>query len=896
MGWFSGLGGSFVAGVARGLEGGLEKSRELQEEQILRQQGRMETEGLALLRERRKKTQDLTARLDELSTFGITGNTAAAVLRLSPERYQEFIKRADAATRQADRFGAQPSPELEATSASELFDAGVIVEPPITMEDQMGQLGITYTGGIREQQPSREKIIQGIMGAFPSTVTSSKEEFDLQASLNRHLGMADTAGIARNQASKVLGLSANDLDTLITGDYKYTDAPEHVRIKMIQTEAEKLALQNTQLTIREVQQRIIQNQDKIDDIKWANTKIDKDVSIPNFRDPSKPIEYKAGSITNKEYDRELVREELKAKTAERLFNAFGSVVRADYNIIESQVARTLGTRLATIVKDSKYVVTKPNPLTNTYRTTFQGSMDQADVYDWYFKAEANHLQLGETVFIKSQKNHRQTGAALRLYGGHVLNHSGVMWLRDKYKDKTDEEIGKEILDRGEATPILMNTFYSVPVAKYVNNFFTNLSQNKRDEIHDQFLALLKTGDIDTASLEQPSSDVEGRIDQVQKAGRREVDIDAEEKLLGLEGRLSPGTLGQRIEADAAPTTVVRDRDTVDTRSLKQQFGNTRFNQGDTIQNQEKAVSSFFERRGYNTIAINKFFSALKNKAADDGRKKKQAPRNWLGQDFILENFHLLEQSKDAGAVGTTEIPLEDKTGLAARGSEEQALLSTALDRAEGIGRTEEKRRGLVARPTDDQLEEKEQVDEVFDLSYKELDTLVDTVDFTGLNAFDAKQKIREAIRPIVFKMDPDFTNKPFYGAIKDRGYALKTITEELYEHLIYLQQKKLDGVTKTSLLAKPTEQKPKEFTEAELSAADALMVQSSTHFEELYDAGTFERASGKGAKLNKLKRMLKEILRDEKYAAIKNNEAYIDTLVSHFYDRIIDKDAKWEKD
>ena len=91
MGWFSGLGGAFVGGLAKGLEGGVTKSRALQEEQILRQQGRMETEGLALLRERRKRAQDLNARMDELATFGITGNTAAAVLRLSPERYQEFV-------------------------------------------------------------------------------------------------------------------------------------------------------------------------------------------------------------------------------------------------------------------------------------------------------------------------------------------------------------------------------------------------------------------------------------------------------------------------------------------------------------------------------------------------------------------------------------------------------------------------------------------------------------------------------------------------------------------------------------------------------------------------------------------------------------------------------------
>lgn len=779
MGWFSGLGGSFVAGVARGLEGGLEKSRELQEEQILRQQGRMETEGLALLRERRKKTQDLTARLDELSTFGITGNTAAAVLRLSPERYQEFIKRADAATRQADRFGAQPSPELEAATASELFGAGVdVVEPPITIEDQMGQLGITYTGGVREQQPSREKIIQGIMGAFPSTVTSSKEEFDLQASLNRHLGMADTAGIARNQASKVLGLSANDLDTLITGDYKYTDAPEHVRIKMIQTEAEKLAEENIKLTIDKLKVDIIVAQDKVKDIKLRDKPNDKDVNIPNYGTDGSMGWHtiKKGSMTNREVALDLQEALVTSQVVKNSYNSNMTMARADMAKLRSFAAEGLAANLKSFLveKSKKDFSLEYNRTDGNYRLNTRDSLANADTQGWLADVKNLQTKAWGQSWIRKKGNWPDLTTDVRNFAPTAINHGAVQWIRKKHPTLSDEDIRVKLLDKAMQSDIL-KTFHSTAVSDYVVKFFKK-DDADRQTMDDQVSML-----TNTMVRSNMATDISTVISDDDDADRDPEVLDIGQPQLAKTPVVQ--TLAQRL---GDPTTGVKpfaggtdDKD-------KRAFWLTRLGE-----------------EGFKTPAINAFLGKLKalegqlrkSGKVTDRRRIKAGVGIHLSPKFVIDNLNLLGQPTDAGAaVGTVETPPE-KRGLGARDSEEQALLRAALDRAEDTGKTDEEK-GLVARPTDDQLEEKEQVDEVFDLSYKELDTLVDTVDFTGLNAFDAKQKIRGAIRPIVFKMDPDFTNKPFYGAIKDREYALKTITEELYEHLIYLQQKKLEGATK----------------------------------------------------------------------------------------------------
>ena len=617
MGWLS-----FFGGVSKGLGEGLTKARAFDQEQILRQQARMETEGLRLLRERREETKGLTARLDELATLGITGNSAAAVLRLSDTRYGEFIKRADEATRDAETLGAR-SKEVDAQAIKQASGLGFGVEgsmPPAPpgLEEQMGLLGITYEGGIREQQPTREEIINGIMGTFPESAASPKEEFDIQASLNKHLGMADVSSIARKQASQVVGISSADLDTLIKGTFAYSDAPEHIKIKMIQSESERLARKKSELaiiqgglTIRDLEQKVAAGEK-------LNELYDKEIKIYDPTQENDELVIKAGTKTLHEIQTlvNIVKDQATARSL-----TTKPMTTGQYNIFDGIGSEQLNATVSRM-GNSNDVQSNYNVRSGSYTTVFKGSLADSKAQAWKQKILSNNILIAKNIFSNTNGDIPSAANAARENFSFNMKMSGVQQIRAQFPGKSDEEISKLLRGPQGGLGALNDTFGNVqPIRDFVFSYFksTSAERNVHDQKWSNILGLSSTT----------------RLGQQQKVSSS---IEVDGPMLGSQGggAILEGATGETVDVS----------DTVLT--FAQQF-NTDFNFGDakTVEDKAEALIGYLGTgpQKYNTAQINAFLGKLD--------KIKGNRQDIFDKDFIQNNLYLLDDNVEVESSNNT---------------------------------------------------------------------------------------------------------------------------------------------------------------------------------------------------------------------------------------------------
>ena len=611
MGWLS-----FFGGVSKGLGEGLTKARAFDQEQILRQQARMETEGLRLLRERREETKGLTARLDELATLGITGNSAAAVLRLSDTRYGEFIKRADEATRDAETLGAR-SKEVEAQAIKQVSGLGFGVEgsmPPAPpgLEEQMGLLGITYEGGIREQQPTREEIINGIMGTFPESAASPKEEFDIQASLNKHLGMADVSSIARKQASQVVGISSADLDTLIKGTFAYSDAPEHIKIKMIQSESERLARKKSELTIDQTNLSIRELEQKVAAGEKLNELYKQEFKIYDPTQENNELVIPAGTKTLHEIQTivNIIKDQATARSL-----TTKPMTTGQYNIFDGIGSEQLNATVSRM-GNSNDVQSNYNVRSGSYTTVFKGSLADSKAQAWKQKILSNNILIAKNIFSNTNGDIPSAANAARENFSFNMKMSGVQQIRTQFPGKSDEEISKLLRGPQGGLGALNDTFGNVqPIRDFVFSYFKSTSAERNE--HDQ-------------------------------------------KWNNILGLSSTTRLGQQQPLEGATGETVDVSDTVLT--FAQQF-NTDFNFGDakTVEDKAEALIGYLGTgpQKYNTAQINAFLGKLD--------KIKGNRQDIFDKDFIQNNLYLLDDNVEVeSSNNNVAVESSNNTGAAVR--------------------------------------------------------------------------------------------------------------------------------------------------------------------------------------------------------------------------------------
>ena len=613
MGWLS-----FFGGVSKGLGEGLTKARAFDQEQILRQQARMETEGLRLLRERREETKGLTARLDELATLGITGNSAAAVLRLSDTRYGEFIKRADEATRDAETLGAR-SKEVEAQAIKEASAEGFGVEgsmPPAPpgLEEQMGLLGITYEGGIREQQPTREEIINGIMGTFPESAASPKEEFDIQASLNKHLGMADVSSIARKQASQVVGISSADLDTLIKGTFAYSDAPEHIKIKMIQSESERLARKKSELAIIQGNLTIRDLEQKVAAGEKLNELYDKEIKIYDPTQENDELVIKEGTKTLHEIQTlvNIVKDQATARSL-----TTKPMTTAQYNIFDRIGSEQLNATVSRMGNRDD-VQSNYNVSSGSYTTVFKGSLADSKAQAWKQKILSNNMLIARNVFSNTNSDLPSAANAARENFSFNMKMSGVQQIRAQFPGKSDEEISKLLRGPQGGLGALNDTFGNVqPIRDFVFSYFKSTSAERN--VHDQ-----------------KWSNILGLSSRQQQKVSSSIEVDG--PMVGSQGggAILEGATGETVDVS----------DTVLT--FAQQF-NTDFNFGDakTVEDKAEALIGYLGTgpQKYDTAQINAFLGKLD--------KIKGNRQDIFDKDFIQNNLYLLDDNVEVKSSNNT---------------------------------------------------------------------------------------------------------------------------------------------------------------------------------------------------------------------------------------------------
>lgn len=392
-------------------------------------------------------------------------------LRLSDDTYAKFIEGITDASQQIELGNRITTGEVRAAEEQELerrtAPPGLALEldpaeriaaasPSVKFRDQMKDLGISYTdsGALDlSKQPSKNEIIDGIMGKLPATVLNKKQEFDIKGALNRTLGIADTKRIATQLAANTIGISKDQLNALIvdTDKLEFQNAPENVQISVLQTRAQELADKEITLNIEKLKTTLEKEKELLRTAKDLNKPIEKDITILDPLDNQQSITFRAGSITRAQVDGVI---DTHIKIAQLARESIGSLSGADFNKV-----RSVATNSVLDVAESFTSVNLGKPLLNA----------NGDAVAFEFDPDAN--QGSKTWLINSQVDATKLGDSIQ-------------------KSFKDFVVMQERVNEGSQIILLKNAIDAVNLYMQNNEYdFT-----KDEDIKDSLTAILRVKD------------------------------------------------------------------------------------------------------------------------------------------------------------------------------------------------------------------------------------------------------------------------------------------------------------------------------------------------------------------------------------------------------------------
>lgn len=496
MGWLS-----FVGGAASSLEAGIKEARAAQDRRALETHRIMTSEGIGLLRERREKTGTLKKRHEELRTMGFDSQAIAAILRLSNKRYDEFLQRADDGLR---RYEEQ---------LKKVGD-GAVDPKKFNTQKRMEAMGITITPGETQEELSRDEIIKGIMGVFPSASSSKQEENSLKTNIDRHLGIADEKNLrnlAKEMAESTLGLEPGQLEILMQNKFETGDAPTNVKIRMVQSEVERLNIDKIRSEFEKTELERQKLSLKIKQDKLWDELIDTDFHMINPMDPKNPISFKKGSITWGQLKMRIDMHQNIANILDKLKGKGVSFSIGDVNQIDRNIQSALARNINFNPESDANIAFKIDPVKGSHELILAGSAKKQDTVAWVNLADLNLLTVATRAFNRadSGRSNIDMVESVKRNATDVINYSAVQTLVDEHGfNKVRDSIKKH-----ETASTLLTRFYSEPVSAFVIAYFKK-DENYRKEIDIK---------MDNLGLKTISRDTEGNESSLQDKARADGD-------------------------------------------------------------------------------------------------------------------------------------------------------------------------------------------------------------------------------------------------------------------------------------------------------------------------------------------------------------------------------------
>ncbi len=350
-------------------------------------------------------------------------------------------------------------------------------------------MGITITPGEVPEELSRDEIIKGIMGVFPSASSSKQEENSLKINIDRHLGIADEKNLrnlAKEMAESTLGLEPGQLETLMQNKFETGDAPTNVKIRMVQSEVERLNIDKIR---SEFEKTALERQKlslKIKQDKLWDELIDEDFHMINPMDPKNPISFKKGSITWGQLKMRIDMHQNIANILDKLKGEGVSFSIGDVNQIDKYTQQQLGRNINFNPTSDASIAFKLDPLTNTHMLVLAGSAKKQDTVNWVNTAEINLITVGTTAFNRAESGKRNIDMvqSVKRNATDVINYSAVQTLVDEHGfNKVRDSIKKY-----EKASTFLTRFYSEPVSDFVIAYFKK-DENYRKEIDSKMVNL-----------------------------------------------------------------------------------------------------------------------------------------------------------------------------------------------------------------------------------------------------------------------------------------------------------------------------------------------------------------------------------------------------------------------